>query len=74
MGAFTGCAEFGLDLSSLKFKAHGESQAWVGSAKELAGALESQGASAIEIKAWFCGWTGSQGAVSRTCFLDRSHQ
>lgn len=28
MGAFTGCAEFGLDLSSLKFKAHGESKAW----------------------------------------------
>ena len=51
MGAFTGCAEFGLVLPSLKFKAHGESQAWVGSAEELAGALEAQGASAIEIKA-----------------------
>ena len=37
MGAFTGCAEFGLVLPSLKFKAHGEPQAWVGSAEELAG-------------------------------------
>ena len=61
MGAFTGCAEFGLALLSLKLKAQGEPEAWVGSGEELAGVLKAQGASAIEINAKFCRWTGSQG-------------